>query len=194
MRSAEQIRFLEGEYSRLWQDYGLDAISAPPAVDQAVPSPLIEPRPTPEGPSPFLVCVETPPEPSVGFVVQLSLEYPRLKKDEEALWERMLQALSLNRDAVALIKILALPGQPQTAATNHFLWALPPSLRWIIFFGNLPFQTVTHGAGTQGIWAPLPDSAAGQWLLTHDLAKLTRDPNSKKETWNHLKDLPQRLK
>ena len=187
--TSESAAFLAREYRLLWESYGTQAPEMPAPVE-----PAAEPRPVPEGESPFLVAIEMPAEPVVGFVVKLPIEFLRLRKEEEALWERMLQALSLDRSQVALIKVAALPAQPQNEALSHFLWSLPASLKWLVFFGPAAYSAATGGQTALGQWEPGLDSPDCHWICTHDLAALTRDPNSKKETWNHLKDHLQRLK
>lgn len=186
---SESSAFLTREYHLLWESYGIEAPALPTAPPAEVAS-----RPVPTGDSPFLVAIEMPKDPTVGFVVKLPLEFFRLRKEEEALWERMLQALALDRAQVALIKVAPFPQQSQDAALSHFLWSLPLSLRYLVFFGPGTFAVTTGREPSLGTWHPGFDSPECQWLCTHDLAALTRDPNCKKETWNHLKDLPQRLK
>ena len=183
--------FLKDEYVRLWSDYGVELEPLELAPAEA-PPPSTEIDFTPS----VFSRVEGPSDPLVAFVVLLPVESARLKTGEEALWERMLQALSLNRAKVTLVNlsVLAEGGPSQWASFER---TLPPSLRYVVFFGMAPWKALNPSLGAAdcwGVWTPFSPGHPRQWLITHELGKLTEDALAKKETWNQLKDLRERLK
>jgi len=163
-----------GEYRALWRYYGIEPV-LPEFVAAPTPAPLTH-----------LIRTEGPTEPVIGFVLATPKTLPRWRKEEEAVWERIVTALELRRDDVALIQVSPLVDAPLT--WDHFRDCLPPSLHTLVFFGadGLPPTQATEGA--------LPWRGDGHWVVTHELGKLVRDAGAKKEAWGALKDLTKRLK
>ncbi len=176
------------EYRALWRHYGIDA-QLPANGPKVAPTAALPEAPyLPKAPLDHLVRVEGPKEPRLAFVLCLPKEDLRFRRDEEALWERILQALELRRSDVALVQVSCLVGGT-TLTWDHFQDALPPSIHTLVFFGRKPLPA--EAAGDAGVF---PWNGESRWIATHELGRLLRDAQAKKETWGALKDLLHRLK
>ena len=162
------------EYRALWRYYGIEPV-LPELPALPAPAPLTH-----------LIRTEGPKEPAIGFVVGVPKPLPRWRKEEEAVWERIVGALGLRRDDVALIQVSPLVDAP--LSWDHFRDCLPLSLHTLVFFGQEGLPETRGSAGA------LPWRGDGLWVLTHELGKLVRDASAKKEAWGALKDLTKRLK